>query len=352
MKDQRALRSGFGILVSAAAVIVLTAAPVPQLLGQTTQPPRLPKATGHGSVMITSAEVDGLVKGFFSDAQFTANSCGNVNATPHQMKFGKAGVAPLVQPLGRLEYNLTESEKRKTIGNYWSGIPLIASQSGQLRTKTVRACTEYWTPELWIGEVKAGKLRVQIKLHTLQKSATVPGSFPKTTPLVKTRRIVEHNVSQSDAPIVGGVLAVAGWRDAWDWKHPYADATIKDYHNGQSWLTVELSPGVANGAVTYDVVGTAWQMTGGGFMNSHSIGDIGDTDFLLFNQLPGLQGRILAFNESSKKTISSFAASVFKKADVKSLLSQALLNLAKQKVPSGSIITNVKGEGSGIRVSY
>jgi hypothetical protein len=314
---------------------------------------RQQKPTLPNSVPITSSDFGTLTKTFFSDARLTANSCGNVNDYPHQMRFSKPGVATRTSPLGRMDYGLTEDEKKKTTGNFWSGIPLIATQSGQLRTKTIRACIQYWTPELWMGSVANGQMKIQIKVHTIQTGVTVPGSMPVTTPLVKTRRIVEHSYTQSDAPVVGAVLGLLGWMDTWDWKHPYADATIFDYHNGQSWLNVVLSPAFVNGSITYNVVSAAWEMTGGRFMHSHTIApSFKDIDFGLFAQLPDLPGRILAYNESCKELIRSFVVSVLDQADVKALLSQGLLNLARQKMPSGSVITEVRGAGDNIQVYY
>ena len=321
---------------------------------QTQQPvPRQAKPTGHGSISITSSDFGTLTKTFFSNAILSANSSGNVNDYPHQMLFSKPGVAKQTSPLGRVEYNLTEDEKKRTTGNFWSGIPLIAMQSGRLRTKTIRASVQYWTPELWLGSVTNGQMRIQIKFHTIQRGVTVPNSMPLTTPLVKTRRIVEHSYTKSDAPVVGDVLPLFKWMNTWNWQHPYADATIFDYHNGQSWLNVVLSPGFVNGSITYSVVSAEWEMTGGRFMHSHTIAaSFKNVDFGLFEQLPNLQGRILAYNESCKESILSFVRSVLNQADVKALLSQGLLNLARQKLPIGSTITKLRGDGGNILVYY
>jgi len=44
-----------------------------------------------------------------------------------------------VWSLGRMEYNLTDAEKVATTGDYYSGIPMVASTRGKMRTKIIRA---------------------------------------------------------------------------------------------------------------------------------------------------------------------------------------------------------------------
>jgi len=305
------------------------------------------------SARIDSAEFDGVVHAISANAVISANSCGNVNEYPHQLSFSMPNTSPMTAPLDRLDYSLTEEERRTTEGRFWSGIPYIAEISGKIRTKAIRACIEHWSAVDWIGSIVDGHLEVWIRLETSQLTATVPNSWPKTTPLVKTRRINEYKYDS--APRVGPLAGVVGWIDQWDWDHPGADITIKDLHNGWSYLIVQLKPELEGNRFTYVVTDVSWLSNppGGFFMGSHvSTALFPDTDLGLFNQLPSLRERILTFNTTKKESIRQFVSQIFNSSSVKSRVTGALIEKVRSKIPAGATLTRLFVSGDHITFSY
>jgi|MudIll2142460700_1097286.scaffolds.fasta_scaffold16433_2 hypothetical protein len=340
------------LLALIAAIFIF---PCPSLAQIIQKAPTL-QQTPTTKISISSADMGNLVNSFFSGTKFMANSAGNINDYPHRIEFNKSGMAPLVWPLGRMEYNLTDAEKVATTGEYWSGLPGLGLSQGKIRTKTIRSSLEHWVPEVWSGLIENYQIKISLKFKSLQLTATgVAGAFPQTTPLTKTRRIVENNPTAITGVPFADILSYVGWMDTWDWIHPLADTTIKDHHNGQTFLNITLSPSYLNNAITYNLVNITWYSTpvGGAFMSSHTASSpYPDYDFELFNQVPTLKDRILSYNTYSKEVIRNFTTTLFNNTDFKTILSASLTDLARQKLPSGAQIKSVLAGSNYITVVY
>jgi len=152
---------------------------------------------------------------------------------------------------------------------------------------------------------------------------------------------------------IGCLAGVLGWNDLFDWANPYADATIKDYANGQSFLIVTLIPSISNNGLSYEVANVEWLSQGGRFANTYSTSlNYPGSDFGLFTQVPSLRTKILNFNESRKEDIREFVISIFNNSSIKSLLSEALTNLFRQRVPANVSIKDIYGRYSEVVVIY
>ncbi len=302
------------------------------------------------SVRIDDPAFTGIVQRALAGVRLSANSCGNVNEYPHKVTLSLPNLAAIEQPLDRLEYGLTPDEKNTTEGAFWSGIPYIAAVEGTLRTRRIRACVEHWEALEWGGSVAQEHLLVGFRLETAQLTSTAPNSFPRTTPLIKTRRMIEYKYS-SVANVPG--VSLLGWMDLWDWNNVGADITIRDYHNGVTSVLIELQPALEDGRLTYGVVKVNWLSPEGAFMSSHTPTAFYPAgDFGLFQQVPSLQQRILQYNSSKRESFTQFVAAAFDGSVVKARLSDALNTYVTSSAPAGARLTDILWSGSSLRVLY
>jgi len=306
------------------------------------------------AIKIDSALFGSILNQVLAGIHLSANSCGNTNDQPHRMRLSLPHIVVIEQPLNRLEYSLTAAERSATEGSTWSGIPYVAQVGTTMRTKRIRACVEYWHALEWSGEVAENHMQVLFRVETAQLSSNTPNSFPKTTPLIKTRRIIEYKfTSGTDLPVVGSSPALLGWRDLWEWNHVGADITIKDYHNGWTYIIVDLKPVLQGGSISYGVTSVTWLSPEGSFRSSHVPTVVfPDIDLSLFQQVPSLKQQILEYNQRERKAFTDFVARAFDTSEVKSLISGAINTYVTNKLPAGARITEIIESESSMNFIY
>ena len=252
----------------------------------------LDKMNPYNRLTISSKDFTRIAHGVFYNAKLIANSCGNINDNPHEIRFSKETLPTIKKPLNRLSYTLTSNEKNATLSSSFSGIPLIATIETEMRTKNVRACASHWYGKIWRGAIKDGKLQVTILMRSKQNTSNIPGAFFDIAPLIKTSRKLEYKYTS--LPYIGSLAEVIGWQDLWKWKHPYAQATIKDYQNGWSRIIVTLYPIVENNRITYQLLDVEWISNGERSLFSYETSlAFPGSDFGLFTQVPSLEPKVI-----------------------------------------------------------
>ena len=258
-----------------------------------------------------SSDFRSVVSGVFSGAYLRAESCGGKDVN-RKTTINVPNSYFREEPLARLDYALTEQEKKDSQA-------ALKTPDGydDWRSSKIRACVDDLRSRPWNGSVGNGKFKVTLT--------------PQSLMIIKTRSIKEAK----------GLLGI-GWNDhPNDWSDPQADENCPDYRiSGE--IVVLLTPVTDSVNLSYGDVDVRWSFysTLTGWANRYGVTD------------PLIASKILTYKDSVLEILRQRTLAMFSDGQVRARVSEALTRIVKSGEFADRAIAEVTGTDEKIVVTF